>query len=59
MTVSQDKNNLVITIPMAAKPSISSTGKTKVVASSGGFQPTTVTVDGKQVKINLTATIPA
>ena len=48
--------NLVVTIPMNA-PRPSSSGKTLVVASSSGGRETTAMVDGKPVRINLTAWI--
>ena len=38
-------------------PRPSSTGKTLVVASSGGGQATTAVVNGKPVKVNLSAWI--
>lgn len=39
------------------EPVLSSTGKAFVVASSHGFVPTSVIVDGKPVAISLNATI--
>ncbi len=49
-------NNLVITIPMNA-PRPSASGKTLVVATSGGNVATTATVNGKPVVIGLNAYI--
>ena len=50
---------LVITIDMNEQPTPSATGKTLVVASSHGNQPTTLTVQGKPVVIGLNAYIKA
>lgn len=47
---------LLIEIEMQ-KPAPSSTGKTLVIASSRGGQATTATVDGKPVKVNISAWI--
>lgn len=47
---------LVVTIDLEA-PRLSSTGKTLVVASSGGGKVTTATVDGKPITVNLTGWI--
>jgi hypothetical protein len=49
--------DLVITIPMN-EPRPSSSGKTLVVATSGGNQTTTAVVNGKPVIIGLNAYIP-
>ena len=46
---------LVVTIPVSKRPSAS--GKTTIVASSNGNQPTEVKVDGKNVTIGLNAYI--
>jgi hypothetical protein len=51
-------NNLVIRIPLE-KPTLSSTGKTLVVASSRGNVKTSVLIDGKPVTIGLNAYISA
>jgi hypothetical protein len=48
---------LIIAIPIQAQPSTSSTGKSLIVATTGGFTATTVQVNGKPVKINVTAII--
>jgi hypothetical protein len=50
---------LVVRIPVNAQPPLSSTGKTRIVASTHGNQPTTLTVDGQTVKVGLTAFIKA
>ena len=48
---------LVIKIPISpARPSAS--GKTMVVATTGGFAATTVLIGDKPVRVNVTATIP-
>jgi len=50
---------LIVTIDMNAKPEISASGKSRVVASSHGNQETDVMVDGKPVTIGLNAYIKA
>ena len=47
---------MVVTIDVT-EARMSSTGKTMIVASTGGFTGTTATVNGKPVSVNLTATI--
>jgi hypothetical protein len=49
-------NNLIVTIPMGT-PRPSSSGKTLVVATSGGNITTGATVNGKPVTIGLNAYI--
>ena len=56
MQVEIKGNDLVITIPMQ-KPTPSASGKTLVVASSHGNQPTSARVDGKPVVVGLNAYI--
>jgi len=51
--------NLILTIPVESNPRPSATGKTLVVASSHGNQPTAVTVQGKPVYVGLNAYIYA
>jgi hypothetical protein len=52
-----ENGKLIISIPISpARPSAS--GKTMVVATTGGFAATTVLIDSKPVRINVTATIP-
>ena len=56
MKVEIKDGDLVITIPMQ-KPAPSASGKTLVVASSHGNQPTSAQVDGKPVVVGLNAYI--
>jgi hypothetical protein len=56
MKVTIENNELVIRIPMT-DPRPSASGKTLVVASSGGNKATTATVNGKPVIIGLNAYI--
>jgi hypothetical protein len=56
ITVEKKGNNLVITIPLHA-PTPSASGKTKIVASTGGNITTDVVVDGKPVILGLNAYI--
>lgn len=53
-----DGKYLVIQIPYEKKPKPSKTGKSRIVASTGGFMETEAEVDGEKVKINVTAIIP-
>jgi hypothetical protein len=48
---------MVIEIPTYA-PTASKGGKLALIANSGGFQPQTVQIDGKNVKVNVCAGIP-
>jgi hypothetical protein len=57
MQVEIENNVLVIRMPMN-EPRPSASGKTLVVASSGGNQTTTAVVNGKKVIIGLNAYIP-
>jgi len=56
-TVTVESGNLVIRIPLQ-DPKPSKTGKTLLVASTGGFQKTTAEVDGKPVTVGVNAFIP-
>lgn len=47
---------LIIELPLAGLPE-SSTRKSRIVASTGGFMPTDLEIDGEQVKVNATAII--
>ena len=51
-----ENNELVIRIPLE-KPKLSSSGKTLIVASTGGNVQTDVVVDGKPVFVGLNAYI--
>jgi len=55
MKASIENGELVIRIPVQDPPVPSASGKTLVVASSHGNQPTTVMVQGKPVTIGLNA----
>jgi hypothetical protein len=57
LTAKIEKGNLIVTIPLNPTPVASVSGKTLVVASSHGNQPTTATVDGQPVVIGLNAYI--
>jgi hypothetical protein len=57
MKVTVEKNELVIRIPLTA-PRPSASGKTLVVATSGGNQTTEAEVDGKRVVVGVNAYIP-
>jgi hypothetical protein len=46
---------LVVTLPINPDAPLSSTGKTRIVASTHGNQPTPVTINGQVVKVGLTA----
>jgi hypothetical protein len=50
-----EKGVLVIRLPINAEPPLSSTGKTRIVASTHGNQATSVVVNGEVVKIGCTA----
>jgi hypothetical protein len=47
---------LFLEIPLQ-KPTLSKTGKSHIVASTGGFKPTTAMIDGKPLKIAVNAII--
>ncbi len=56
MEAKLENNELVIRIPME-KPHVSTSGKTLIVASTGGNVQTTVEVNGKPVFVGLNAYI--
>lgn len=56
MKVTIKDNVLVVEIPLE-EPRESSTGKSLIVASTGGFQKTDLLVSGKTLTINLTAMV--
>jgi hypothetical protein len=55
LTASIEDGYLVIRVPMNAKPTPSSTGKTLVIASSHGNKQTEVEVEGKPVFVGVNA----
>lgn len=56
MDVKIAKGNIIITLPLISRPS--SSGKTTLVATSGGNVATAATVDGRTVKVGVNAFIP-
>jgi hypothetical protein len=54
-----ENGKLIIELPLAPAPKLSSTGKTFVVAGTGGFAKTEAVIGGKPVSISVNATIPA
>lgn len=56
MTAKIENGQLIITIPLNA-PRPSASGKTLVVATTGGNKPTTAEVDGKPVIVGVNAYI--
>ena len=58
MHVKVENGNLDITLPMQT-PSPSSSGKTLIVATSGGTKETDVIVNGKNVTVGVNAYIKA
>jgi hypothetical protein len=51
-------NILTIEIELNGKPPASSSGKTKLAASTGGFTATGIDFLGKPLKLSVMATIP-
>ncbi|MEO7403518.1 MAG: hypothetical protein ABIU95_07595 [Burkholderiales bacterium] len=58
MQVKIENGNLVISLPMQT-PSPSSSGKTLIVATSGGNKDTDVMINGKNVTVGVNAYIKA
>jgi hypothetical protein len=56
-TIDSKTKELVIRVKLNAEPEPSKSGKTLVVASSHGNQPTAALVDGKPVVVGLNAYI--
>ena len=58
MTVTMDKktNKLTVTIDCNPEPVTSTSGKSKIVATSGGNQK--FSIDGKELRVGLNAYIP-
>jgi hypothetical protein len=57
MQVNVEGNELVIRIPLLPEPTRSKSGKTLLVATSGGSVVTEATVNGKPVTVGLNAYI--
>lgn len=57
MHVTIEKGELIVRIPLLDKPTRSKSGKTLLVATSGGNVVTEAIVDGKPVTIGLNAYI--
>jgi hypothetical protein len=55
LTASIEGEYLVIRVPLNPKPTLSSTGKTLVVASSHGNKQTEVEIEGKPVIVGVNA----
>ena len=53
MQVTIEGKELVIRIPVESPPRPSKSGKSLIVATSGGNQTTSCTVEGKQVVVGL------
>ena len=56
-TATVENNELIIRMPLQA-PTPSKSGKTLMVATTGGFMTTSAQVDGKPVKISVNAILP-
>jgi hypothetical protein len=57
LTASIEDGYLVIRVPLNATPTLSSSGKTLVVASSHGNKQTELEIDGKPVIVGVNAYI--
>lgn len=55
VTATLEGNELVIRVPVNNPPERSATGKTLVVASSHGNQPTELKIDGQTVVVGVNA----
>lgn len=51
-------NELILTLPLQS-PTLSKSGKTLIVAGTGGFVATTAAVDGKPVRVSVNAIVGA
>jgi hypothetical protein len=56
MNVTETKTDYVITIPKHAKPVQSSSGKSFILASSGGFSQTGLSLGDSPISANVTLT---
>ena len=59
MNVTIENNQLVIKVDLEKSPSLSSTGKSLVVASTHGFFKPALTWLGKPLSISLNVIVPA
>lgn len=59
MVVTLEKDTLVIRLPLLKESKPSKTGKTVVVATSGGNQVTTVSIKGKPLIVGVNAYVKA
>jgi len=59
MIVEIVKGQLVIKMDLDANAPLSKSGKTRLVACSNGWKGTSLKVDGKDVSVNVMATIKA
>lgn len=59
MQVTIEGKELVIRIPVENPPRPSKSGKSLIVASTNGNQPTNLTVDGKVVTVGLNVYVSA
>ena len=57
MKVEVKDKELIITLPLFNPPRPSSTGKTLVVAGTGGFQASTAVLNGKPISISVNAVV--
>ena len=59
MKVSIEKNEIVIRLPVAKNPAPSKSGKTRLVATTGGFVDAGAQISGHPLRVAVNATIPA
>jgi len=59
MKVSIEKGELVIRLPVAKSPAPSKSGKTRLVATTGGFVDAGAQISGHPLRVAVNATIPA
>jgi hypothetical protein len=59
MTAEVKNGQLVITLPLRKEPKPSASGKTLVVASTSGNQPTAVQINGETLIVGVNAYIAA
>ena len=56
-TASIENGELVIRMPLKKAPTPSSSGKTMIVATTGGFTQTAANIAGKNIAVSVNATI--